>query len=110
MKNISEKLKDARQRLGFSQEYVANCLGIGRSAITQIELGNRKITSDEIQKFCQLYHVSADYLLNQESLESKQVVFARGFEELNENDQQEILNQYRNDAQVEEYVQIIRDF
>ena len=66
--------------------------GIGRSVITQIELGNRKITSDEIQKFCQLYHVSADYLLNQESLESKQVVFARGFEELNENDQQEILN------------------
>ena len=58
--------KGARQRLGFSQEYVANCLGIGRSAITQIELGNRKITSDEIQKFCQLYHVSADYLLNQE--------------------------------------------
>ena len=90
MKNISEKLKDARQRLGFSQEYVANCLGIGRSAITQIELGNRKITSDEIQKFCQLYHVSADYLLNQESLESRQI--ARGFEELNENDQQEILN------------------
>ena len=44
------------------------------------------------------------------SFESKQVVFARGFEELNENDQQEILNQYRNDAQVEEYVQIIRGF
>lgn len=92
MKNISEKLKDARQRLGFSQEYVANCLGIGRSAITQIELGNRKITADEIQKFCQLYHVSADYLLNEDSFESRQVVFARGFGELNENDQQEILN------------------
>ena len=30
MKNIYEKLKDARQRLGFSQEYVAKCLGIGR--------------------------------------------------------------------------------
>ena len=92
MKNISEKLKDARLRLGFSQEYVAKCLGVNRSAITQIELGNRKITADEIRKFCQLYHISADYLLNQESFESRQVVFARGFEELNENDQQEILN------------------
>ena len=67
MKNIAEKLKDARQRVGFSQEYVAKCFGIGRSAVTQIELGNRKITAEEIQKFCQLYHVSADYLLNQES-------------------------------------------
>ena len=60
MKNISEKLKDARLRLGFSQEYVAKCLGVNRSAITQIELGNRKITADEIRKFCQLYHISAD--------------------------------------------------
>lgn len=92
MKNIAEKLKDARQRLGFSQEYVAKCLGVGRSAVTQIELGNRKITAEEIQKFCQLYYVSADYLLDQEPFGSKQVIFARGFEELNENDQQEILN------------------
>lgn len=92
MKNIAEKLKDLRVRLGFSQEYVAKCLEISRSAVTQIELGNRKITAEEIQKFCRLYHVSADYLLNQELIESKQVIFARGFEELNENDQQEILN------------------
>ena len=71
---------------------VAKCIGSGRSAVTQIELGNRKISAEEIQKFCQLYHVSADYLLNQDSMEAKQIVFARGFEELNENDQQEILN------------------
>ena len=92
MKNLAEKLKDARLRLGFSQAYVAKCIGIGRSAVTQIELGNRKISAEAIQKFCQLYHVSADYLPNQDSMEAKQIVFARGFEELNENDQQEILN------------------
>ena len=83
MKNISEKLMDIRQQLGFSQEYVANCLGVSCSTISQMELGNRKITMDEVQKFCRLYHISADYILNQESSE---------FEQLNENDQQEILN------------------
>ncbi len=92
MKNLAEKLKNIRQSLGFSQEYVAKCLNIGRSSVTQIECGNRKVTAEEIQKFCRLYHVSADYLLDQGANESKQVVFARGFEDLNETDQQEILN------------------
>lgn len=92
MKTMTEKLKDARLKLGFSQEYVANYLGIARSAMTQIELGNRKISSDEIKKFCQLYHLSADYLLNPDYAETKQTMFTRRFEELNEDDQQEILN------------------
>ena len=92
MKSMIEKLKDTRLKLGFSQEYVANYLGIGRSAMTQIELGKRKISSDEISMLCKLYHLSADYLLNPDYVETKQTMFARGFEELNENDQQEILN------------------
>ena len=92
MKNIADKLRDARVKLGFSQDYVAKCVGLSRSAVTQIELGNRKINADEITQFCKLYHLSADYLLDSGYSETKQTVFARGFEELNENDQQEILN------------------
>lgn len=92
MKNISEKLIDIRQQLGFSQEYVANCLGVSCSTIIQIELGNRKITTDEIQKFCQLYHISEDYILNQESSESEQLSLKSEFEQLNKSDRQEILN------------------
>lgn len=92
MKNIAEKLREARTKLGFSQEYVAECLGLGRSAITQIELGNRKVTTDEASVFCKLYHLSADYLIGAEPVETKQTLFARGFDELNETDQQEILN------------------
>ena len=92
MKNIADKLRDARVKLGFSQDYVAKCVGLSRSAVTQIELGNRKISADEISQFCKLYHLSADYLLDSGYSETKHTVFARGFEELNENDQQEILN------------------
>ena len=93
MKSIYEKLRTARVELGFSQGYVAECLGIGRSTMTQIELGNRKISADELEKFCKLYHLSADYLLNSEVADNpKTAVFARGFDELSENDQQEILN------------------
>lgn len=92
MKNISEKLIDIRQQLGFSQEYVANCLGVSCSTIIQIERGSRKITTDEIQKFCKLYHISKDYILNQEFSGSEQLSLKSEFEQLNENDWQEILN------------------
>ena len=92
MKTISEKLMDIRQQLGFSQEYVANCLGVSCSAVAQIELGNRKITTDEVRKFCQLYHISEDYILNQESSESAQLSLKSEFEQLNESDRKEILN------------------
>ena len=92
MKTIYEKLREARLKLGFSQDYVANCLGISRSAVTQIELGNRKVNSDETTSFCKLYHLSADYLLDTENVDTNQAVFARNFNKLKEDDQEEILN------------------
>jgi transcriptional regulator with XRE-family HTH domain len=92
MRKTYEKLRDAREKLGFSQEYVARCLGISRSAVTQIELGNRKVSSDELAAFCRLYHLSADYLTGVEQLPSNQLVFARSFSELSNEDQQEIIN------------------
>lgn len=92
MTTINKKLKDARLKLGFSQDYVANVLGLGRSSITQIELGNRKVTTDELAGFCKLYHLSADVLLDNNLSLKTQTIYARGFEDLTENDQQEILN------------------
>ena len=92
MKKPYEKLKSARLRLGLSQDYVANVLGLSRTAVTQIELGNRKVASDELIGFCRLYNLSADYLLSTGSITQEQAIFAHGFSELTENDQQEILN------------------
>ena len=67
-------------------------MGVSCSAVVQIELGNRKITIDEIQKFCRLYHISEDYILNQESSESEQLSLKSEFEQLNKSNRQEILN------------------
>lgn len=92
MRKAYEKLRDAREKLGYSQEYVARCLGVSRSTITQIELGNRRISADEIKSFCELYRLSADYLTGVEQVPSNQLIFARGFSELSEADQQEIIN------------------
>ena len=90
---ICERLRKARNELGFSQEYVADYLGISRSTMTQIELGNRKITTEELVKFCKLYCLSADYLLDIGTDDKGQQPFlSHMFNDLNENDRQEIIN------------------
>ena len=71
---------------------MANCLEVSCSAVAQIELGNRKIIMDEVQKFCRLYHISEAYILNQEFSGSEQLSLKSEFEQLNENEQLEILN------------------
>lgn len=49
--NIEYKLREARKQLGFSQEYVANCLGISMTALAQIERGNRDVSVKEVAEF-----------------------------------------------------------
>ena len=92
MKATSAKLRELRTALGLSQEYVAHAIGSSRSAVAMIERGGRQDSSDEIAGFARLYQVSADYLVGNEMAVDSQAVFARGFGELSDNDQQEILN------------------
>ena len=92
MKEVNERIKKYRTELNLTQEYVANYLGINRAAVTQIENGNRKVSTDELSKLCALFGVSADSLLHGEEISRPATVFARSFERLNERDQAEIMN------------------
>lgn len=90
--DIKERLKESREMLHLTQNYVARVIGIPRTAIVQIENGNRKVSTDELVKFSKLYGVSSDYLLGTQTDNSSIEVFTRGFEGLSEQDQEEILN------------------
>ena len=93
--NRSERLKKLRQDLHLSQTYVAEHLGINRSSFNKLENGKRKLDPDEIIALGNLYGVTADYILNGEPRPDKSTYFARTFETLSENDQEEILNAIR---------------
>lgn len=93
--NIEDKLKEARKQLGFSQEYVANCLGISRTELSQIEQGNRKVSVMEAVEFCKIYHLSTDFIFENANNEYNKDVFTNEFETLTENDQREILKLIR---------------
>lgn len=95
MDSINERIREYRTRMQLSQEYVANYLKINRATFCQIELGNRKITAEEVAKLGILFGVSSDVLLYGTTVEAPSVAFARSFEQLDDNDQNEIMNLIR---------------
>jgi transcriptional regulator with XRE-family HTH domain len=93
MKQIYERLKEYRKALGLSQEYVAKQLGVSRTTITSIECGERNVLASELDKFSQIYGVTADEILHEAKLEDFEAnMFARAFSTLSDNDKKEIMN------------------
>lgn len=92
MNALSDRIKACRNKLHLSQEYVANYMSMNRATITQIELGKRKVTAEELAKFSVLFGMSADALLHGENIEMPATFFARSFSELDERDQNEIIS------------------
>ena len=54
-RQLGERLKEAREYLGFSQEQVATFLGVPRSAISLFETGQRKVDAIELKKLAGLF-------------------------------------------------------
>ena len=63
MKPTNEKLRDIRKGKKYTQEYIAEYLNTSQAMIWRYETGVTPIPSDKLKKLCQLYDVSADYML-----------------------------------------------
>ena len=61
--DIAGRLREARKLAGLSQGHVAQMLGLHRPSVTEIESGNRRISTDEIVKLAELYDVSVAWLV-----------------------------------------------
>lgn len=61
--DIAERLQELRKKSGYSQEQVAEKLGLSRQAISKWESGQGKPEIDNIVKLTEIYNVSADYIL-----------------------------------------------
>lgn len=98
-KKIGERLRKLRKYIGLSQEQVAEILNVGRDAILRIEKGERKIDLQELINFSKLYNITIDELtMDEQTINAKEIAFARGFKELSEKDQKEIISliEYKN--------------
>ena len=63
---LGKKLKELREKIGFSQEFVAKELGVARQAIIGIELGKRKIDSFELFKLANLLNINVTDLMTKQ--------------------------------------------
>ncbi|OKI04048.1 transcriptional regulator [Streptomyces sp. CB02923] len=66
MVRLGERLKKSRYYLNMSQQFVSDSTGIPRSAISDIERGERRVDSLELKKLARLYRQPVAYFLAEE--------------------------------------------
>ena len=92
-KQLAERLREAREYLGLSQEEVAQNVRLPRPAVSQIENGNRKVDAIELAKLAKLYQRPVSFFTGEEPVgEAPQIeLLKRAAAELSEKDQNEVL-------------------
>ena len=60
--NMNTRLKKLRLNLNLSQEAFGRKLGVGKTAISKLELGENKISEPMIKLICKEFNVSSAWL------------------------------------------------
>jgi transcriptional regulator with XRE-family HTH domain len=94
---LAARLRAAREQAGLSQGQVARLLDFHRPTITEIEAGRRKVKTEELSRFAELYDVSASWLMKgvPEVDDPKVELAARELARLTEEDLERILSLLR---------------
>jgi transcriptional regulator with XRE-family HTH domain len=91
--DLAKRLRDVREYLNFSQQFVSERTGMPRTAISDIERGERRVSTLELKRLANLYGYRSSYFLGEEEegeLDGAALAMARGASELCEADQQEV--------------------
>lgn len=73
MVNFGSKVKELRLEKGLTQQQLANLLGVAVSAISSYESGNRYPSYEVLISLARIFHVSTDYLLGLDKLNTVDV-------------------------------------
>lgn len=66
-KQIGERLKESRKTAGYSQQQIAEIMGMTQQQYSRFENGIFELNYAQIIKLCTLYDISADYLFGLKS-------------------------------------------
>lgn len=66
---ICDRIKNLRERAGFSQVQLAKKLDVTRSSVNSWEMGLSTPTTQYVVALARLFHVSSDYILEIDSSE-----------------------------------------
>ena len=68
---LGEKLQSSRKNAGFTQQDVAEELGMARTSITAIENGDRNISPEELVKLCRMYNRKVSDIIEELQFETE---------------------------------------
>ena len=63
---IGARIAQLRERQGWSQRALARWVDLDQSAVSRIEAGHRRLSAEELHRFADALHVSADVLLKRD--------------------------------------------
>lgn len=93
-RSLGEKLRKAREYVGFSQDEVATFLKVPRTAITNIESGQRKVDALELRRLAELYRQPVGHFTDEDeasaSLPIDVALLARQAAKLSPKDREEL--------------------
>lgn len=91
-RRLAIRLREAREYLGLSQQFVADQTGISRVAISAFENGKRKVEALELEGLARLYQYPVTYFLDGALDEPATIrALAREAKGLSERDREEVL-------------------
>lgn len=67
------RIKELRAELDMKQADLADRLKIARTVVSKYELGQVDLSTDTIRRLCEIFGVSADYLLGLSSRRSPEI-------------------------------------
>jgi transcriptional regulator with XRE-family HTH domain len=90
---LSARLREVREYLGLSQQFVSDQTGIPRSAVSDIERGVRRVDSLELQRLAKLYRHPVSYFLGVSPAEESDALVAlrAATEDLDDQDLAEVM-------------------
>ena len=63
MDSVYMRIRDLREKSGFTQEYVGEKLGISPQVYASYEKNRLKLSAGQVIELAELFHVSTDYIL-----------------------------------------------
>lgn len=92
---LSQRLREAREYLGLSQEFVAEQLEIPRAAVSAMETAKRKVSSLELKQLSRLYRRNYDYFLGEQQAAEPEDTVAQALfrttKKLSDKDREQVL-------------------
>lgn len=111
MADLKERLRELRKQSDLSQQDIADKMGVSKQTISQYERGVREPDLDNLLALCDIFNVSADYLLGKadvtlrlltteelkklsapDQLTKEEALILSGYKALNNEGQQEMKN------------------